>query len=285
MQKEGSMDNVSKTQWHAPFCAATELALREDPGLFEIDKEHQLGQKPLAPDLLIIKKTADKEPHNQIAKIFRGHNILEYKSPKDSMNIDTLYKVIAYASLYKSLGEHVNERKVEDITITLVRENAPRELFRTLTRDHGFTLTEPYPGIWYVAGNIPFAAQFISTRKLTGDNNYWLRCLTGKADEALVEEFINRHETLQTPGELENADAVFTLLAKENKRLLKNGLTEDKVMMTPTIARFILQDELKEKDDLIAEQGHEISEAKAENSRLVDEVHRLREQLAALQGS
>lgn len=32
-------------------------------------------------------------------KFFLGHNILEYKSPDDAMNIDTFYKVLSYGRI------------------------------------------------------------------------------------------------------------------------------------------------------------------------------------------
>ena len=41
---------------------------------------------------------------NEIGTFFRGHNIIEYKSPEDSLNIDVFYKSMAYAGLYKSYG-------------------------------------------------------------------------------------------------------------------------------------------------------------------------------------
>lgn len=43
--------------------------------------------------------------------------------------MDTLYKVLAYAALYKLYGETVDEISAEDIMVTLVREKRPEELF------------------------------------------------------------------------------------------------------------------------------------------------------------
>lgn len=60
----------------------------------------------------------DVRIENEIGKIFRGSNILEYKSPEDHLNIDTFYKSGAYASLYKAYGETMNERKADDITVS-----------------------------------------------------------------------------------------------------------------------------------------------------------------------
>ena len=57
-------------------------------------------------DLLIIEKKerrADSKMKSE--KIFRGHNIIEYKSPDDGMTIDNFFKTLGYAFLYKGLGE------------------------------------------------------------------------------------------------------------------------------------------------------------------------------------
>lgn len=36
--------------------------------------------------------TSKKNINNEIGNIFKGHNIFEYKSPKDKLNIDTFFQ-------------------------------------------------------------------------------------------------------------------------------------------------------------------------------------------------
>lgn len=69
-----------------------------------------------------IQKNKDIKIDNEIGKIFLGHNILEYKSPKDELNIDTLYKATAYASLNKSYMKTEDVISADDITVSLVSE-------------------------------------------------------------------------------------------------------------------------------------------------------------------
>ena len=111
----------TKIQWHPGFVAAMSMEFKEDREKLDFESEHNLNTRPLEIDLLVIKKEPYAEIHNEIGKIFRGHNIMEYKSPKDSLNINTFYKVIGYACLYKSYEETVNEINAEDLTISLVR--------------------------------------------------------------------------------------------------------------------------------------------------------------------
>ena len=63
--------------------------------------------------------------------------------------MDTLYKAGAYASLYKSYGMTVDERKAEDITVSLVREVRPEGLFKYF-KEHGIRIGNSYRGIYYV---------------------------------------------------------------------------------------------------------------------------------------
>ena len=84
---------------------------------------------------------------SNIAFFFRGHNILEYKSPEDHLDIDTFSKTLAYAYLYKSYGKTLDEIKTDDITISIVREAKPAGLFRYF-REHGCSVSTRYSGIY-----------------------------------------------------------------------------------------------------------------------------------------
>ena len=94
----------------------------------EFTDEFQLTEKPLQIDCTVVKVKRDCKIKNEIGKIFRKHNIFEYKSPMDELNIDTFYKAVAYACLYKVLPNHVNEIPAEEITITLIRDRKPVKL-------------------------------------------------------------------------------------------------------------------------------------------------------------
>ena len=262
MQKESYMNKRKKTQWHAPFCAATRLALRTDANLFRFEEEHQLSNGPLAMDLLIIKKISEEEPENVIAKIFRKHNILEYKSPGDALNIDTWFKTIAYASLYKSQGTHVNERKAEDITITLIRESRPAKLFSTLSKQYGITVEEVHAGVYYLTGNTLFPTQFIETGQLREDGNIWLRCLTRSADNDLVDDFLKQNDALVHQGEKANADSVFSLMVDSNTPLFVSRRKGSKTM-TDAVIRFFLQDEIETYEAAIADRDATIAKKEA----------------------
>ena len=107
-----------KTQWHPAFCSALELELREDKAILEFVREYNLSSKPLQMDLLIIKMKASAAIKNEIGAFFRRHNIFEYKAPGDALNIDTLYKVLGYACLYKADTGDVDAISAAEITVS-----------------------------------------------------------------------------------------------------------------------------------------------------------------------
>ena len=126
----------TKVQWHPGFVAAMNLELAEDRDSLIFEKEYNLNTKPLEIDLLVIKKAASVRIGNEIGALFRGHNIMEYKSPRDALDIDAFYKAGAYASLYKSYGATLDAVRAEDVTVSLVREARPDGLLRYF-REHG----------------------------------------------------------------------------------------------------------------------------------------------------
>ena len=63
-----------------------------------------------------------------IGKIFRRYNIVEYKSPDDYLCIDDFYKGYAYTYFYKADRTQVNSILLEELPISFVCQNYPREL-------------------------------------------------------------------------------------------------------------------------------------------------------------
>ena len=70
--------------------------------------------------------------HKNIGRIFRKHNIIEYKSPDDYLSIDDFYKVYVYACVYKADARAVNMIQIQDLTISLVCSKYPRKLMNHL---------------------------------------------------------------------------------------------------------------------------------------------------------
>ena len=149
--------NDTKIQWHPAFIAAMNLEMADCRDSLRFDREYNLNMKPLVIDLLITKNQTDISINNEIGCIFRGHNIVEYKDPVDSLNIDVFFKTEGYACLYKSYGKTVDAIAENDITMTFVRETKPSGLFAYF-QEHGYQVSNPFKY------NVPYKVDTASER-------------------------------------------------------------------------------------------------------------------------
>ena len=193
------MDNkeqeVEKLQWHPAFYAGLQIELQEDSDNLIFENEHQLGTKPKQIDALIIKKQKDIPVKKNIGKIFRGHNIVEYKSPTDYLCIDDYYKGYAYAMFYKSDTQKVDEIQISDITLTFVSTKYPQKFVEHLKTQWNYMFEQKYPGIYYIQKESDiFPIQLIVTSELKWEDNLWLRSLTNKLeDRTQIKKIVNEY--------------------------------------------------------------------------------------------
>ena len=184
-------------QWHAAFFAELQIEFSEEAEYLTFENEHMLSTKPMQVDVLVIKKDSERQIRKNIGRIFRGHNIVEYKSPTDSLNIDDFFKVYGYACFYKYDTRRRNEIKSEDVTITFVSMRYPREMCKHLKKELHRTITEAEQGIYYIS-DTAFSIQLVVQRQLSDEENFWLKSLTNdlkeKQDvERLIMEY-RKHE-------------------------------------------------------------------------------------------
>lgn len=210
-----------KTQWHPAFCSAIKLELIENKNDLEYTSEFGLGNKPLLIDLLVITKSPGVFIKNKIGALFKGHNIFEYKSHGDELNIDTFFKTIAYASLYKANGKAVDHIKADDITISFVRESIPRKLFGKLQQD-GHIIEEKTQGIYYIHCNFYFDIQVIVTGLLNADDHIWLTSLTKNITERNAIRLVNDISNLYNKDDKEYADSVLQVALNQNMPVFDN---------------------------------------------------------------
>ena len=173
-----------------------------------------MSKEPLHIDLLIIKKRTDAVIQNEIGRIFRGYNVIEFKSPDDNLTIDDFYKTIGYACLYKGLGETVNKIPAEELTISIFRDSYPHKMMAALQQS-GMTIKERFQGIYYVSGQLPFPAQVVVTGQLKRDHRS-LRILSKNADENDVRAFLKEMDSVLVPGDRENVRAVIGVSSAAN---------------------------------------------------------------------
>jgi hypothetical protein len=222
------MSKELKTQWHPAFVSAMKLELIEDADYLDYTTEYNLNTKPLEIDLLIVKKEKDVEIRNEIGKIFCKHNIIEYKSPDDSMNLNTYMKVIAYACLYKAYENHVDEIELSEITITMVREKKPVKLFQWFVKN-GYQVKEAFKGIYYVTRDNHFLTQIIVSKELSKENQKWLTLLSRDLSKTDAKRVVLQLEALTEESEKQHGDSVLQVAVQENEEIFNKIREEGKM--------------------------------------------------------
>ena len=236
----------TKIQWHPGFVAAMNLEFAKDRKNLIFEKEYNLNTKPLEIDLLVIKKEASVRIKNEIGALFRGHNIMEYKSPDDSLDIDAFYKTGAYASLYKSYGKTVDGIKAEDVTISLLREAKPRELFNYF-KTNNVKVEMPYKGIYYIQGISTFPAQVIVIKELGQEEHMWIKALTDKMKKTDLENLIEKSGELCDEYDRKLVESILEVTLNANIGLIEELRGDAKMgeMMLKIMQPVILEIEKK----------------------------------------
>ena len=234
----------TKIQWHPGFVAAMDLEFKENRADLIYEKEYNLSTKPLEIDLLVIKKEPYVQIVNEIGKLFRGHNIVEYKSPEDHLDIDVFYKAGAYGSLYKAFGETVDERPADEITITIIRDTRPEGLFG-YSEKHGIRVTNPYRGIYYVLDEVLFPTQIIVGKELEQKGHAWIKALSDGIQKQEMWELLERISRITHKFDRELADSVLEVSIRANRQIVEELRGGDKMckalleIMEPEINKIV----------------------------------------------
>ena len=177
--------------WHPAFIEAIQQELENFRDFLEFHHQFPLTTGPLKIDCIIIKKSKDVIISKNIALIFKEVNLLEYKGPDHNISVYDFYKVYSYACLYS----YLKKVPITSLTITFVESHHPMELITHLENIRGYTVEETSPGIYNISGDI-MPIQIIDNRRLSVEENSWLKNLSKKLDFSAAKRFlndINRH--------------------------------------------------------------------------------------------
>ncbi|MDR3147518.1 MAG: hypothetical protein LBU00_03965 [Treponema sp.] len=162
--------------WHTAFRDGIRLTFLPYREVLNFEFEYPLNTEPLRIDAVIIKKQPNVVIDNPLGAIFRAVNIVEYKSPRDSLSVVDYHKVEAYGRLYSVL----HKVDITDMTLSFVVEAYPRKLVKYLREVSGYEVEEVVPGIHRVKGGGFGGMQIVETKMLREeDGGLWLRDLRG----------------------------------------------------------------------------------------------------------
>lgn len=239
----GNIRKKERVQWHPAFCSAMHLEFSEYAEYLEYTNEYNLNKKPLQIDLLIIKKIEEICLDHDIGRLFRRHNIIEYKSPEDSMNEDVFLKVVSYACLYKASEKHVGDIEVEDVSITLIRKRFPRKLFQWF-RKRDYKVDENSKGVYYVNGGLGFPIQIVVANELSAKSQRWITLLSDNLSKEEAKRAIRQASALQSKEEKEYVDSLFQVVVSENQEIFDIVKEEEREMCEAL--RKLMEPEIKE---------------------------------------
>lgn len=165
-------EKKEKIYWHSAFFAALQLELHDYNQNLDYNNEYYLSKEPLRIDVLVIKKHSDINIEKNIGKIFKSHNLFEFKSQRDYLSIWDYIKVNGYAMLYS----YFEKVPIEDITISFSVTAYPKKLIKFLIEERNLEVIEFKKGIYYVKGDM-FVTQIIENKKLTEKENLFFKNL------------------------------------------------------------------------------------------------------------
>ncbi|MCM1561717.1 MAG: hypothetical protein NC123_19610 [Butyrivibrio sp.] len=242
----------TKIQWHSAFVSAMGLDFGSDRAGLIFEKEYNLNTKPLEIDLLVIKKEASFQIASEIGKLFKGHNIVEYKSPEDHLDIDTFYKTLAYACLYKAYGKTVDAIKAEDITLSIVRKAKPAGLFRYFM-EHGCEIVPFSKGVYYIEGKSWFPTQIVVTGELDKASHIWVKGLADDLSKEDFREMLDIRKRMTGKEDRELADSVLEVSISANREIVDEMIGDEsmyEVLMEIMEPRLQVRDKAKEEAGL-----------------------------------
>ena len=183
--------NPPPNDWHAWFYALLRITFHKYPTV-DVLREVMLGVQAPRADFIIIVDDQKLNLGLKIFSFFKKHDILEFKSPDDELNMFTLWKGVGYVSFYlNDVKEKGKDIDMSEITLSFFRESKPVKLFEQLGKciEKG-----PADGIYYIKNwevNIPI--QIVVTKELKGEEYAGFRAISKKPKEEDVLAFMKEH--------------------------------------------------------------------------------------------
>ena len=249
-QEENAEDEELRKQYHPAFCEAMTEELEANLNQIECMKEYNLNSMPNRIDLLIVKKLADTEMESGLGKLFRQYNLVEYRSPGQTLDAEVYYRSMGYAYLYTAYQADV--ASVEEVTLSFVREGKPVRLMAQFL-EWGFEITQYEAGIYHIKKKDHMDMQIIVTREL--DPKYvWLRSLTDKLVLEDVRYLAQRAGEVKDEQGRIRVRAILELVSvlNQNKEWMKGEMSGMGAF------RDLFKEEFEEKDQKIAELSEQL---------------------------
>jgi hypothetical protein len=132
--------------------------------------------------------------------------------------------VYGYAYLYAAL----NRVSISEMTLSFVESRHPRELLRHIKEERGYAVEEKSPGIHIAKGDI-LPIQIIDSRKLSEDENLWLKGLNNQLGAA---EMLRVADEALRQGKAARIKAYLDAITRANREALQEVLKMSDASLT-----------------------------------------------------
>lgn len=161
--------------WHSAVISGFRIEWSAYRNVLTYRSEVSLNTGPRRIDCIIEKKPGSSEIPSPIARKFRHYNLIDYKSPHESMNIINYHKVLSYVH---SLPDLFHDSGIfSNLTVTLVTHHYPRKLIKYLSGFPGKKVEKVISGLYYISNEICHL-QIVVLQKLPPEEYLWLHSLT-----------------------------------------------------------------------------------------------------------
>jgi len=201
-------------RWHDAFREALQFELDNYKDILHVSNgEYYLGQQALRIDAIVVKKRKTDSIDKKMARIFKTHNVFEYKSETDSLSVFDYNKIIGYAMIYSSSNTvHRN-----DMSVSFVLGKEPKDLLKYLCETLGFQVVQMWDGISYVKGDV-IDIQIIEQKKLSSEDGLFLRNLRRGLEP---EDMISIIDALHRLDKSNNEGTYMNTLSLANEDIFK----------------------------------------------------------------
>jgi len=217
------LGEYDKIYWHEAFFEALQLELYQYKDALEFDDEYRLNEEALRMDVLVIKKDNDVKIDKNIGKLFRKHNIFEYKSESDNFSLWDYNKVLGYAFMYSAFEKVA----ISDITISIALTIYPRELIKTLENERGFKIQKFDSGIYQIDGEI-IPIQILESKNLPEEENLFLRNLRSNLSS---EDILKTLQCYKEQKPLNIRNVFLDRLLNANREIFKEAMYMSETVM------------------------------------------------------
>ncbi|MDR3012419.1 MAG: hypothetical protein LBU70_04335 [Chitinispirillales bacterium] len=166
-----------RSMWAEIFTKVITMLLRG----YKVDiyTEYELYKKPMRIDIVVINLLEDVVIENTVMRFFKKHNVVEFKGPKETLNIGAFDKVLSYFYAYLSQ----KSARFDETTITFVSTKHPKKLLKILREDRKYKIiASESRGIYYITiEGVPFAhapaMQLVVSNELSAADAEWIKAV------------------------------------------------------------------------------------------------------------